>query len=58
MAVVCVGVEEKIDRVMERFSIGSIVKVKCRMGFTSEDHTLSLIYEEGNFVSAVKVVID
>ena len=39
-------------------SIGSIVKVKCRLGFTSEEHTLSLIYEEGSLISNVKVVID
>ena len=58
VAVVRVGVEEKIDRIMERLSIGTIVKVKCRLGFTSENHTLSLIYDEGNFVSGVKVVID
>ena len=57
-AVVHVGVDEKIDRLMERFSIGMIMKVKCCLGFMSEDHTLSLIYEEGNFVSGVKVVIE
>ena len=58
MAVVCIGVEEKIDRLMEMLSIGSIMKVKCRLGFTSEEHTLSLIYEEGSLISNVKVVID
>ena len=58
MAVVCIGVEEKIDRLMEMLSIGSIMKVKCHLGFTSEEHTLSLIYEEGSLISNVKVVID
>ena len=57
-AVVHVGVEAKVDRLMERFPIGSVVKVKCRLGFTLEDHTLSLIYEDGSLISGVKVVVE
>lgn len=53
-----IGVETKIDRLMETLSIGSIVKVKCRLGFSLEEHTLLLIYEEGSLISGVKVVID
>ena len=57
-AVVRIEVEAKVDRLIESFPIGSIVKVKCRLGFTSEDHTLSLIYEEGDLISGVKVVVE
>ena len=57
-AVVRIGVEVKVDRLMESFPIGSVVKVKCRLGFTLEDHTLSLIYEEGCLISGVKVVVE
>ena len=53
-----IEVEAKVDRLMESFPIGSIMKVKCRLGFTSEDHTLLLIYEEGDLISGVKVVVE
>ena len=57
-AIVRIGVEAKVDRLMEIFPIGSVVKVKCWLGFTSEDHTLSLIYDEGHLISCVKVVVE
>jgi hypothetical protein len=58
MPIVRVGLDEDIDHVMDRFSIGSHVRIKCRVAFTLRDHTLSLSCERIDLMSTVKVVID
>jgi hypothetical protein len=57
ISIVRVGIEGSVDEVMNAFPIGSKVKVKCRLGYTSDDHTLSLMCDKMDLISTVKVMI-
>jgi hypothetical protein len=57
MSIIRIGIEDDVDEVMNAFVVGSLVKVKCRMGFMAEDHVLLLICEEVDMISRVDVVV-
>jgi hypothetical protein len=46
ISIVHIGFEGDVDQAMNATPIGSIVKVKCRLGFTLDDNTLSLTGEK------------
>ena len=46
-----------MEKLMDMFAIGELVRVKCRMGFSEYDRSLSLRGEEVDLISNVKVVI-
>lgn len=58
MSCVRIGIDEDLQKVMKTFAIGTLVKVKCRVGFTLADHSLSLTSEEVDLLSGVKIVVE
>ena len=58
MSSISIDVGEGVEMLMKNLVVGSMLKVKCRLGFSLKDHRLSLSAEEIVLISSVKVVID
>ena len=58
MSSISIGVGEGVEMLMKNLVVGSMLKVKCRLGISLKDHHLSLSAEEIVLISSVKVVID
>jgi hypothetical protein len=60
VSIVRVSIEGDIDmgKVMDMFSIGELVKVKCRLGFSKKNCCLSLPVEEVDVIRNVRLVIN
>lgn len=54
-SLICIEVSEHIKLMMKTFVIGSMVKVKCRLGFSLKDSRLYLTAEEIELISTVNL---
>ena len=53
-----IGIGDDMMKEMKLYSAGNVVRVKCRLGFTSEHQSLMLSVEIMEIVESVKVVIN
>lgn len=54
-SLICIEVSEHIKLMMKTFVVGSMVKVKCRLGFSLKDSRLYLTAEEIELISTVNL---
>ena len=58
VSIIRIGIDNNLQKVMKKFAIGCIVKVKTHIGFTLRNHILSLTFEEAVLASGVRVIVE
>ena len=57
-SIIRIGIDNDLQKVMKKFAIVCLVKVKTHVGFTLCDHILSLTFEEAVLVLGVRVIVE
>ena len=57
-SVIRIGIDEDIQKVMNKYAIGSMVRVKTRVGFVLGDRALVLTSEKVDLMSGVRIVVE
>lgn len=57
MSTVTIDIEDKMKGSLTSLVIGKLIKVKCQLGFHSEDHRLSLGAKSMDCVGDVRIII-
>ena len=57
-SVIRIGINEDIQKVMNKYVIGSVVRVKTHVGFVLGDRALVLTSEKVDLMSGVRIVVE
>ena len=57
-SIVRIGIDEDMQKVMNKYAIGSMVKVKTRIGFLLGDRVLTLTSEKVDLMTGVRIVVE
>ena len=57
-SVIRIRIDEDIQKVMNKYVIGSMVRVKTRIGFVLGDRALVLTSEKVDLMSSVRIVVE
>ena len=57
-SVIRIRIDEDIQKVMNKYVIGSMVRVKTRVGFVLGDRALVLTSEKVDLMSSVRIVVE